>query len=326
MAVLIGNGFDIRNGLPTRYSDFYKEIPNKQENLIYKDIENNKDNWSDFELGLGQLTISNKTGNDINGFIESYNKVLIDLDNYLKMCENMVSIKDDNQLNSAFMNDIAKIFDKLEIDGKKRVLRIMNKDEVINVSFINFNYTNFLDKCIGEQSTFKKNSKTYYIADKVHIHGKTELFPIVGVDNESQLNKTWLRYKEIQYLIKPNLIKGLGYGAYDECERIIGMSNVIYIFGSSLGATDKTWWVQILNWLKLDPNHILIIDQYDFDELNRINGILYLTAKEKIKTNFIRYDVNNIVDNRITKQIFITNNSQLFNYSKYIEIKNRSKF
>lgn len=318
LTFFIGNGFDIRNGLPTRYSDFYKEINNESGNMIYEDIESNKENWSDFELGLGKLTSSKKANNDIEGFIEAYYKVSEDLSEYIQKCENMISIIDSVKLNDFFLNDITKVFRNLKPAEKDKIQILIDRETRINVNFIDFNYTHLLDKCIGEKHNLKKDENDYHLEENIHIHGTVDSFPIVGVDNSNQINKAWLGYHQIRNLMKPELIKNIGYGTYDKTKRIIEKSDVIYIFGSSLGSTDKTWWVQILKWLRANSERVLIIDQYGFDEENKINAVRYVSEKEVIKDNFVRYDFKTENVNGIYNQIFVTNNKQLFSFSKYI--------
>ncbi|EMG27701.1 AbiH family protein [Listeria fleischmannii] len=55
---LIGNGFDIEIGLKTKFSDFYKQLRDekRKRNHIYKEITENPDKWSDFEVALGNYT------------------------------------------------------------------------------------------------------------------------------------------------------------------------------------------------------------------------------------------------------------------------------
>lgn len=323
LTFFIGNGFDIRNGLPTRYSDFYKEINNKSGNMIYKDIESNKENWSDFELGLGKLTISKKVNTDIEEFIESYNEVLDDLDKYIKKCEDMISVVDAVKLNNSFLNDITKVFQNLKQTEKNRIQILMGLGAGININFIDFNYTSLLDKCIGNKHNFRKDDKNYYLKTNVHIHGTVDSYPIVGVDNRNQINESWLGYHAIENMLKPEIIKKIGYGAYDKTKEIIEKSDVIYIFGSSLGDTDRTWWIQILNWLHASSERALVIDQYGFNEEEKINAVRYISEKEKIKDNFVKYASTERDINRVYNQIFITNNDKLFDFSEYITKKNK---
>ena len=68
---LIGNGFDLNLGLKTTYKDFYKnylmtldsEVINN--NVLYKHIDKNIEDWVDFETRLGLFTFPpNSSGTD----------------------------------------------------------------------------------------------------------------------------------------------------------------------------------------------------------------------------------------------------------------------
>ena len=69
---IVGNGLDIQYGLKTKYKNFYEfqnEIyQGKKENenysnfiyeALFKDKVNDYENWSDFELAIGNLTKNN---------------------------------------------------------------------------------------------------------------------------------------------------------------------------------------------------------------------------------------------------------------------------
>lgn len=69
---LIGNGFDVAQGLKTRYPDFYGSYKqtapiNDEERRIIASIDNNVEKWSDMEVALGVFT---KEVNSAAGFIE----------------------------------------------------------------------------------------------------------------------------------------------------------------------------------------------------------------------------------------------------------------
>ena len=58
---IIGNGFDLQVGLPTRYSDFYKYyigLKSKSESVkkLKEAINENPKDWSDLEIALAQHT------------------------------------------------------------------------------------------------------------------------------------------------------------------------------------------------------------------------------------------------------------------------------
>lgn len=56
--VVVGNGFDIAHGLPTRYSDFMQYLVSENELEFYKELEKyipKEDLWNSFEEALGYL-------------------------------------------------------------------------------------------------------------------------------------------------------------------------------------------------------------------------------------------------------------------------------
>lgn len=56
--VVVGNGFDIAHGLPTRYSDFMEYLASENERLFYEALEKyipKEDLWNSFEEALGYL-------------------------------------------------------------------------------------------------------------------------------------------------------------------------------------------------------------------------------------------------------------------------------
>lgn len=58
--VIVGNGFDVSNGLPSRYSDF-KEWLNRNDNELFlfleKYIDVSGDWWNDFERNLSEINV-----------------------------------------------------------------------------------------------------------------------------------------------------------------------------------------------------------------------------------------------------------------------------
>ena len=78
----IGNGFDLKIGLKTKYSDFYNYLHEiKSDSDLYKCIDADKDAWSDCEFGLGQHTKKFET---VEEFSQTYISLCTDLIDYLK--------------------------------------------------------------------------------------------------------------------------------------------------------------------------------------------------------------------------------------------------
>ena len=82
---MVGNGLDLQYGLKTKYKDFYDfqhkvymERKKKEgySNFIYESLFSDKvndyENWSDFELALGRITLENTEIIDSEGKREQY--------------------------------------------------------------------------------------------------------------------------------------------------------------------------------------------------------------------------------------------------------------
>lgn len=103
------------------------------------------------------------------------------------------------------------------------------------------------------------------IGDIVHVHGRFEDGPIIGVDNISQIANTELaQNKRFQkYVVKP-MTNQMHRNLFDsQSLEIIQKSDVICVYGMSLGATDKKWWVHILKWLNSNAAHQFVVFDYD---------------------------------------------------------------
>ena len=87
---LIGNGFDIKLGLKTRYTDFYNIYidSNKDRNIddnikcFSELIEDNYETWADFEMAFAENAFGTKY--DIRDILEDFSKKFAE---YLKRQE-----------------------------------------------------------------------------------------------------------------------------------------------------------------------------------------------------------------------------------------------
>ena len=86
---LIGNGFDVAQGLRTRYPDFYESykhsVPvNEVEHKIIEAIDEHQEDWSDMERELGRFT---SQIDNAEGFIDAYESLSDKLKEYLRVQE-----------------------------------------------------------------------------------------------------------------------------------------------------------------------------------------------------------------------------------------------
>ena len=312
---LIGNGFDISAGLNTRYSDFYKYMISKYEsgecskNDILENIKNNSDLWSNLELGLGEYT--QEIADDI-GKLEKFfdEKFQIDtmLMKYLRIEQERIDWENNNSIQKV-RNDFSKyiynfynLFTPVERD---EILKICsNSNSVYKV--ISFNYTNVIKKCID------------LISNKIellYLHGSLEKNnAILGVNDSEQIKNDFFKNSDEMLICMNKLEINNDIGEYtiSKAKSILKNSDIICIYGMSIGDTDKYWWQEIINNLKEGLTEMVIIFSY-IPDLNINNRVKHRRAKKDIQNQLLRYcsDDEQLVD-ELRSKIKVLCNSEMF--------------
>ena len=312
---LIGNGFDISAGLNTRYSDFYKYMISKYEsgecskNDILENIKNNSDLWSNLELGLGEYT--QEIADDI-GKLEKFfdEKFQIDtmLMKYLRIEQERIDWENNNSIQNV-RNDFSKyiynfynLFTPVERD---EILKICsNSNSAYKV--ISFNYTNVIKKCID---LISNNIELLYL------HGSLEKNnAILGVNDSEQIKNDFFKNSDEMLICMNKLEINNDIGEYtiSKAKSILRNSNIICIYGMSIGDTDKYWWQEIINNLKEGLTEMVIIFSY-IPDLNINNRVKHRRAKKDIQNQLLRYcsDDEQLVD-ELRSKIKVLCNSEMF--------------
>lgn len=209
--LIIGNGFDLDLGLPTRYSDFldskFFERLISDTNDLAKHLKsiNELNNWIDIEEELKKYSLVSK---DPKKFLADYKALCNCLLEYIGSinCDNI------NKDSTAFklINDILK---------------------ADNVLIIDFNYTNSLNQIITKAigSTAIKDEKIEHI--KIH-GGIDEGNIIFGVEDGARINKEHIFLKKSSNKI----FNPIDFSsAIEKCDSLV-------FFGHSLGATDHMYF------------------------------------------------------------------------------------
>ena len=276
ITLFIGNGFDLNNGLQTKFTDFYSHIKSTKsendirQNDIYSCIEEDKDKWSYFEMELGQLTFKYSE--------EQKNKLLEDIDEFREdfidyMTEqNELFLFDEKIAKQSLVKTLTEYMNQLDEIEKEDILSIYNSTPSHRVfNFINFNYTDSLEQVVNlidKKTSLITNSVGNvncgnYLGEIIPIHKQLQTGMFLGVNDESQINSEIFSPTEKMSLIKPTANDGFRENTNKKVENIINKSNIIVIYGMSLGETDKKWWVYLGEWLKEDQNNRLIIYVHD---------------------------------------------------------------
>jgi len=336
---LIGNGFDLNLGLKTSFTDIVKEYKSTYKNTEEKyiqdyilELEQHNKEWSYFErqLGLYIKNFNKKTKNTLLAQIDSFVKVMIEkLEDEQDRID--ITIKNNHIISALFNNSLANFIQYLpEVsqESLSPLLEISKRNTDFNYDFISFNYTNTFERLLSvvkdhaknKSLRVLKNNPDTVIKDNIgtvlHIHGTLKEDFILGVDNKYQIaNKRLSDDDDIQCLIKPYQNNSIGANNEKKAKQLIDKSNIICIYGMSIGETDKTWWEYIYKWLSADSSRHLVIFYYN----NKLNIQLpksKINHKNKVLKSFFSVidNADDFDNERIKDNIHIPfGNQSMFN-------------
>ena len=318
---LIGNGFDISCGLKTRYVDFineYLEVESDDPDIrnFKKLIADDYCTWSDAELAFGQLTEKIESATK---FRKCFRDFLIGLNTYFTKQE--ASFDCDaisNEESTTFLAGL-KHFHVLLKEESKEILEacVGNGDRNhVTYNFIIFNYTGLFEKILrcsipensNDLGSIQIGTKEYpcLLGSLEYAHGSLSSPPLIfGVNDPDQISHSILRNNRqlIQTMVKPIESHDTRLNAYNRCKKMIQESDIICTFGMSIGATDSTWWNEILTRLSKNDCANLLIHQWNLECNKTLAGdITRETRKCKnklIKSAKVDFEVVTGVKNRI---------------------------
>lgn len=336
---LIGNGFDLRLGLPTRYADFleyYKrQTPqlgsgrSQQEEAIQKYKERlfsemaereecGEEQWKDLEIALGEFTTA--FGDDADGFCDFYEDMNRSLEAYLSQYNSFEPTSEELEKTRESFIYPYRYFKAKE----QNKLRAQPFDKTCySVNIISFNYTSSIESFCRE--AFLRSREYSYSEEKhgggyrvryqgvQYIHGKLgDGGILLGVDHGEQIANDQFRQCDdvADLLLKPQANEGRGTLVDEECLSLIAGADVICLFGLSLGPTDQMWWTAIKKRFLDNPEVILLYFHYDpsadstlnFDRRKERRARQHLIDALGLEGNQKEYD----------DRIFVAINSDMF--------------
>ena len=320
---LIGNGFDLNMGLKTKYSDFYSQyiqsesidesiLRLKQDIGKYLSKESSDINWSDFELDFGRYT-SRITS--VEELINIYEDVNISLHHYIKEQELSLGTRDKQVLikDLMFPAEHLREIDKFHINDFATRL----KKTPQNTNIITFNYTKCIENILNVKNVsqyklgFNNRGNPCYLHSIKHIHGCIGDNILVGVNDINQIHNEQLKKDNtaLDLLIKPQSNKAIGSRVDEECIRVIEKSNLMCLFGLSLGDSDIFWWNLIgEQLLRTDFRLILFVRDNDLT----IKHLIGETIKFYKEFLLSKTDLSLEEKNEVGEKIFIGYNTEIF--------------
>lgn len=299
---LIGNGFDVNLGLKTQYKQFYPIFLNANKDRSPNDcikkfcdmIEEDYEKWSDFEWAFAQNIKGTHTevGEILKNFDELFSQ-------YLKeQCEQLVYDSPDVQ--NKFAEFIVHPYRYLTKADSQKIEDFYNSrmNSTHFYRFINFNYTDTLQKLLNQLHLVQRTTNKGIFIDKkyapLHIHGSLdEKYMIIGVDSLSQLSDELMKenLRLNRHCVKASINREYGYYSKEnEYEQLIKLSDIIYAYGIGFGETDRRRWNVLKDWLQMNAAHKLVIFKYNsgFPELDGMNKGLMLDAIDNAKDEYLK--------------------------------------
>lgn len=278
---LIGNGFDIGMGLNSRFKDFFPIYQIKSNNkpdrikMLSRAIEGDYETWADFETALGKYTLE-FTSETKQDFIDQLRDFENDFMEYLESQEDMLSFDSTTQISATMTEALKRYYGNgnFAFESQLAIERIYStrNSENHTYNFVNFNYTNVLEKCLDTIPQKVVNRRKHNDVEKVdkigkviHVHGKSGSYPIIGVNDVGQIENKELAKdtRFTRFIVKPSLNQMLRLGNDTAATEIINQSTIICVYGMSMGATDKKWWAHILSWLDASGDRQLVVFDHD---------------------------------------------------------------
>lgn len=233
----------------------------------------------------------------------------------------------EDDLSKSFRTAILTFYENLQDFYKQKFIDSCVESSFLNFCFINFNYTHTLDMYIDSisngrrffaQVSLDRSLLQTSIQGNIHVHGTVERDMILGVNDESQVDNV-LFTKSRKFRIpffKQIANQRLHNLKTEQSAQYISNSDVVCVFGMSLGETDKIWWEKIGDWLLEDMDHLLVIFEH-IDDFNPILPTESISMEEDVQDRFFSYNekfktMSESKKEEVREQISVAINTDMF--------------
>ncbi len=294
---LIGNGFDLNCGLKSSYQDVYNgyckinETDSELIKIFKKNIKSDYKTWGDFEWGMRNKINDFKSEDDFIDCLIDFKRYLVtylseEKEKFLKRYDNN-SVR--VEVYQEILNSISNFYKDITNNISNIINRQMSFTNNHNYTFISFNYTCILDEIFKPFTSIIKKYNSKFI----NIHGSLNDNDIIlGIDNEKQLELKSFNLSNDGKLsfIKPIFNEQFDINRVTDANNAILQSDIICVYGMSLGESDLTWKKLIIKWLDSslseDNKHLFIYD-YKNCKQNIYFKDQQLIEERKAKEKFI---------------------------------------
>ena len=317
---LIGNGFDLAQGLETSYKQFYKSYKrsapvNEVEEMIIDSITEKTDTWSNLERALGLFT---KEISDVDGYADAYESLYLKLKGYLQVEDDRYVAENVERYRKELANPFLDLSYREQQEYHEFASGYFGSTSLVDV--ILFNYTEVFERAIGYQYRAIPLKGEYFrdgiqLNNVYKVHGNLRNTFLMGVNDSSQIaNPLFASNPDIcDFLVKPRANQNLGQSLDRFATRSIENANLIVVFGMSIGETDRQWWKLVAERLK-HPNVRMIVFHHVDPPIPDDRRWKEEKEKRKLKKHF--EDVAEVPENireELNAKITVTLKGWMFN-------------
>ena len=315
---IIGNGLDLSVGMKTDYQsfyDFYKIQQSKDPDILQMkaSIEAGRfQTWADLEAGLGHFT---KDIESESIFLKCLNNIKESLGTYLNQRFSLKKYGVQNR----FVDDFYTPFNYLDDQIKENYQRFINRFSIskigYNLHIVTLNYTETIE------DIYKK--LRIDCPSILHLHGSLEEGMVMGVSDVKQIaNESFHKSRNVlEEFVKPLFNEACLNNNNSLCERWIKESELIVLFGTSLGATDRKWWRLIGTQLQKESKDILLMYfAFDKDKDIRLHPNYRLRWMEEYQRSLLaKLEIPDNKKDIVLSRICIGINKPIFQLGKLIK-------
>lgn len=314
---LIGNGFDLHLGMNTSPKAFLSHFVEQNKfaadphakNLAQTIAMEGIDTWADFEMGIGRHSRHfSDTGSDVEEYLSEVESLERSLADWLRAEDKKITDDVLDEKTSGIISAFADVERLLARDGVY-VNNGTGDEEVIN--FLCFNYTSAFVRALSASARngiWDNSGHRHELGSIVFPHGTLGSLLVCGVDGPDQIaNASWRSNEDIAASVVKETIQRDDNFSFDiDAMDVIDRSDIICVFGMSLGQSDRRWWRRIAYSLmnKSLPLNQLVIFSHEMNGTDLSVPPARRRAKSTVRNLFLTSaEVDEDVRKRVVSSI-----------------------
>lgn len=311
VAVMVGNGFDLKAGLDTSARSFVESFVERYGSgrrdpwdtpaarLCQRIREDGIGTWCDFERRIGEYSPSAiEVGDDARASEYVAAKAALDghLGEYVKA--------QDERVDDAFVsanakrcaNSLANWLASLTGRDVDAFLQGLSLPVEFYYDVLCFNYTSalesllspYLGRLLEPSVAASSGSVKHRLNSFSYVHGTVAGAPVCGVDNPGQIRDVALRGlpEVVDTTVKPSIQAMMGSNQDRDAVARLANADVVLVFGMSLGVTDQRWWRIVCDSLKKSSSRRVVVCVRGLEEKTHVPAS-YFAAKRGWRSRLI---------------------------------------